>query len=177
MTCKRFPHHWPFVRRIHQLLMAFLHQCSVIQTFDDIRLPEQALEQTASNFRWFETPWRSCDATVILPDGNVQPSSAALFFVIWFVWHLQLTCINSLATGEFEWNYTHVIFKQILVIDGWGIPCKIALMWISLDFTNDQSALVQVMAWCRQATSHYIGQCWSRSLLPYGVARPQWVYS
>ena len=29
--------------------------------------------------------------------------------------------------------------------------------------------LVQVMAWCRQATSHYLSQCWQRSLLPYDV--------
>ena len=44
-----------------------------------------------------------------------------------------------------------------------------------LDFTDDKSALVQVMAWCRQATSHYLSQCWPRSLTPKGVTRPQWV--
>ena len=85
--------------------------------------------------------------------------------------------VNSLAPGKFEGNFRHVIFKQILVIDGWGISCKIALIWMSLDFTDDQSTLVQVMAWCRQATSHYLNQCWPRSLLPYGVTRPQWVNS
>ena len=31
------------------------------------------------------------------------------------------------------------------------------------------------MAWCRQATSHYMSQCLPRSLVPYGVTRPQWV--
>ena len=31
------------------------------------------------------------------------------------------------------------------------------------------------MAWCRQAASHYLGQCWPRSVSPYGVTRPQWV--
>ena len=46
---------------------------------------------------------------------------------------------------------------------------------MSLDFTNDQSTLVRVMAWCRQATSHYLSQCWARSRLPSGVTRPQWV--
>ena len=30
------------------------------------------------------------------------------------------------------------------------------------------------MAWCRQATSHYLSQWWPRSLWPYGVTRPQW---
>ena len=28
---------------------------------------------------------------------------------------------------------------------------------------------------CHQATNHYWIQCWPRSLLPYGVTRPQWV--
>ena len=46
-----------------------------------------------------------------------------------------------------------------------------------LDLTGDKSTLVQVMAWCRQATSHYLSQCWPRSLSPYGVTRPQWVNS
>ena len=82
---------------------------------------------------------------------------------------------NSLAPGKFEWNFRHVIFKQILVIDGWGIACEITLMWMSLDLTDDQSTLVQVMAWCRKATSHYLSQCWPRSLSPYGVTGPQWV--
>ena len=44
-----------------------------------------------------------------------------------------------------------------------------------LDLTDDKSTLVQVMAWCRQATSHYLSQCWPRSVSPYGVTRPQWV--
>ena len=44
-----------------------------------------------------------------------------------------------------------------------------------LDLTDDKSTLVQVMAWCRQATSLYLRQCWPRFLSPYGVTRPQWV--
>ena len=83
--------------------------------------------------------------------------------------------INSLAPGKFEWNFRHAIFKKILVIDGWGIYYEIDLIRMSLDFTDDQPTLVQVMAWCCQATSHYLSQCWPRSLSPYGVIRPQWV--
>ena len=48
------------------------------------------------------------------------------------------------------------------------------LRWMSEDPT-DQSTLVQVMAWCRQATSHYLSQCWPRSMSPNGITRPQWV--
>ena len=47
--------------------------------------------------------------------------------------------------------------------------------WMSLDLTDDKSTLVQVMAWCHQATSHYLSQCWPRSLSSYGITRPQWV--
>ena len=35
--------------------------------------------------------------------------------------------------------------------------------------TNDKSTLVQVMAWCRQAASHYLTQRWPWSMSPYGV--------
>ena len=61
------------------------------------------------------------------------------------------------------------------MINGWGISFEIALIWMSLDSTDGQSKLVQVMAWCRQAASHYLVQRWTRSLLPYGVTRPELV--
>ena len=78
---------------------------------------------------------------------------------------------SSLAPGRFEWNFRWLIFKLILGIHGWGISCEIALKWMSLYLIDDKSTLVQVKAWCRQA----LNQCWPRSLLPYGVTRPQWV--
>ena len=72
---------------------------------------------------------------------------------------------------KFRW----VIFKLTLVTDSWVISCEIPLSWISLNLTDDKSTLVQVMVWCHQATSHYLNQCWPRSMSPYGITRPQWV--
>ena len=43
------------------------------------------------------------------------------------------------------------------------------------DLTDNKSTLFQVMAWCRQASSHYLSQCWPSSMSPYDVTRPQWV--
>ena len=83
--------------------------------------------------------------------------------------------INSLALGRFLFNFRLVILKLTLVNGGWGISYEIALRWMPLDLTDDKSILVQVMAWCCQASSHYLSQCWPRSLMPYGVTRPQWV--
>ena len=77
--------------------------------------------------------------------------------------------------GDFKEIFRKVIFQLILVVDGWSISCKMVLKWMPMDLTDSKSTLVQVMAWCRQATSHYMSQCWPRSLSPYGVIRPQWV--
>ena len=49
------------------------------------------------------------------------------------------------------------------------------LIWMAQDLTDDKSILVQVMAWCHQATSHHLSQCWPRSVSPYRITRPQWV--
>ena len=52
-----------------------------------------------------------------------------------------------------------------------------ALMWLLLGVTStdDKSTLVQIMAWCRQATSHYLNQCWPSAKSPYDVTKLQWV--
>ena len=88
----------------------------------------------------------------------------------WYISQLKLS-----KKERFERNFRQVIFQLISVTDGCGISCKIALRWMPLDLTDDKSTLVQVMAWCRQAASHYLSQCWPRFMSPYGVTRPQWV--
>ena len=85
--------------------------------------------------------------------------------------------LNSLAPGRFRFNFRKVIFKLTLVNCGWGISYEIALRWMPQDLTDDKSTLVQVTAWCRQATSHYLSQSWPRSMSPNGVTGPQWVNS
>ena len=42
--------------------------------------------------------------------------------------------------------------------------------------TDEKSTLDQVMAWCHQAPSHYLIQCWSESMVPYDVSKPHWVH-
>ena len=43
------------------------------------------------------------------------------------------------------------------------------VVWWMYNLTNEKSTLVQVMACRRMATSHYLSQCWSISMLPHGV--------
>ena len=117
--------------------------------------------------------------------GPVTPKmfpfeDAIMFFIPyllanWLIVIVAYSHINSLAPGRFQFNFRLAIFKLILVNGCWGISYEIALRWMPLDLTDDKSTLVQVMAWCRQATSHYLSQCWRRCVLPYGITRPQWV--
>ena len=83
--------------------------------------------------------------------------------------------INSLAPGGFENIIQNVFFKLISWIDTLSNSCETALRSMPQNPSDDKSTFVQVMAWCRQAASHYLSQCCPRSLSPYGVTRPQWV--
>ena len=91
-------------------------------------------------------------------------------------WHnLNTWSLNLSAPGRSERDSKNVIFNLILLISIFRSSHDNALRWMPQDLTDDKSTLVQVMAWCRRATSHYLSQCWRSSLSPYGVARPQWV--
>ena len=85
--------------------------------------------------------------------------------------------LNSLAPGRSECESKNGIFNLVLLIGIFRSSRDNALRWMPQDRTDDKSTLVQVMAWCRQAPSHYLSQCWLSPLSPYGVARPQWVNS
>ena len=52
------------------------------------------------------------------------------------------------------------------------MSCEIALRWIPQDLTDEKSQMVIV--WFRQATIHYLNQCWPSFTTRYTVTRPQW---
>ena len=66
-----------------------------------------------------------------------------------------------------------VISELMLWIKFIITSCEIALSWIAENTSDVKSTLVQIMAWCHQASNHYLSQCWPRSVSPYGVTRPQ----
>ena len=70
-------------------------------------------------------------------------------------------------------NLKLVIFKLISRIDILTFSYAIILRWMTQDLTDDQSTLIQVMAWCCQC--HCLSQCWPGSMMSCGVSRPQWV--
>ena len=82
--------------------------------------------------------------------------------------------INSLAFGRSHYNFGSKILKFIPQNSSLGACWEIALRWLPQNLSNVVN-MVQVMAWCRQAPSHYLNQCWPRYLTSYGITRPQWV--
>ena len=46
-----------------------------------------------------------------------------------------------------------------------------------VDASNLQTTLVQVLTWCREATSNYHSQWWPGSVSLFGVTWPQWIYT
>ena len=83
--------------------------------------------------------------------------------------------VNSLAHGRPGCHFKTAIFNLVVLIGIFISSKDNARRWMPRDLTDDKSTSVQVMAWCRQATSHYLSQCWPRFLSLYGVTRPQWV--
>ena len=119
-----------------------------------------------------------CSLGSIISDNGLVPNRWQA--ILWtnsdhVLWHLKASLgLNSLSPGRFQRNFRKVIFQLILVIDGCDISNEIALRWTSLDLSDDKSTLVQVMAWCRKATSDYVNQCWPRSMPSYGVTTSFW---
>ena len=72
------------------------------------------------------------------------------------------------------WFKKNAIFNLVLLIYIFRSDDN-ALRWMPQALSNGKSTSVQVMAWCHQATSHYLSQCWPKFMLPYGIPRPQWV--
>ena len=109
---------------------------------------------------WFRS-WLGAIRQQAITWGNIDP-------VFWC--HMA----SSLDPRDFKLNFRYVIFKLILVIDGWGYLWWNSLRWMWLDVTNNNSTLVQGMAWCCEATGLCLGQCWPCSMLQYGVIRSEW---
>ena len=135
----------------------------------------QTLLQSNAVFHWLGTYLES--ALLCGCSGFAMRRYGLDIIVLWMlctVWSPKCPDMDfdSLTPWGLEWNSRQLISKLILVIGGWGIFCEIAPRWMSLDLPDDKSTLVQVMVCCCQATSHYLSQCWPRSLSPYGINRP-----
>ena len=93
-------------------------------------------------------------------------------FVLGQKWPNKDIQINMSTSLRYCFQYTVIcVNKFISIFEFIFIFSK----WMSQKIFGDKSTLVQVRAWCRQATSHYLSQRWPRSIPSYGVTMPKWV--
>ena len=56
---------------------------------------------------------------------------------------------------EILMKFRYMIVKLILLIDVWDISCEFAIRWLSLNFIDDKSTFVRVMACSSQANKPF----------------------
>ena len=125
--------------------------------------------------------WHACTYWNIF--HTIWPIVCSAWQSLIFVSHMKycvivgyvITKIDSLPPGGVWPHFECVILRCDAVITFMSISNSFAFRRMVQDPTDDKSTLVQVMAWCSQKTSHYLHQCWLRSMTLYGVTRPQWV--
>ena len=70
-----------------------------------------------------------------------------------------------------DWNKIlyKLHFDVILVINDWGVELPLD------EFHSTLLTICQHWLRCLVAPSHYLSQCWPRSISPHGITRPQWL--
>ena len=78
--------------------------------------------------------------------------------------------IKSLAPGRHGSNFKSMIFNFLMLNNTLGTNGENAPRWIPQNlWANIGMVNVLVMV-----TSHWLNQCWPRSMWPYGISRPKW---
>ena len=75
--------------------------------------------------------------------------------------------LNILASGKCGSNFKSIISYSLCRLFAWPPAEKMSAGESHKNLNSEQSALVQLMAWCRQATGHYTSQCWASSMTSY----------
>ena len=63
---------------------------------------------------------------------------------------------HSLILGWYGSNFKSTICKRIAQNSSLSTRSEVDLMWMPENTFDDKSTLVQLLAWCSQATNHYM---------------------
>ena len=86
---------------------------------------------------------------ILLPKNWSESSPHPICLTNWPLGNVEIISKLELQTRFMNWYLQHFLWN-----------CSQENATEPFDY---KSALVQVMAWCHQATSHYLSQCWPRS--------------
>ena len=128
---------------------------------------------------WHTLPWpRKSNIQIVQDGGRPLPEHPADNQRIIITPHTKGRCplVNSLAPGRGSSDFKSVISTHKLWIKFMSTYCETALRWMTQNIFDDKLTLVRVMAWCHQATSYYLNQCW-QDVQRCGITRLQRVKS
>ena len=103
---------------------------------------------------------------VLAQKGTITDSTGLVLALDWLI----KACLTHWPQGDLNKSFDQF---QANFSDWW--PRYLLRYCPQINITSDKLTLVQVLPWCYQTTSHYLIQCGPRSMLPYGITRPQWV--
>ena len=126
---------------------------------------------------WWRHQMETFSASLVLCAGNSPvtgefPSQRPVTrsFDVFFDLRLNKQLSKHRDAGDLRQNCAHydvtVMCERNFSCDfqtnlrDWRPSCSWPQMKAILNLTDDKPALVQVMAWCHQAASHYLSQCW-----------------
>ena len=86
-----------------------------------------------------------------IQEWDMVYTTKTLGHVLWLVMHL-ISLVDLL--------WVSMIVKTMQYVPQNMSTCMLCfVLWMPQKFTIEKPALVQVMAWCHRATSHYLSQC------------------
>ena len=83
--------------------------------------------------------------------------------------HCKNCCFTQWPLGDLN----EILKMEFTILFHWLVSSDLLMIMPSNECHVTLSVISQ--HWCRQATSHYLNQCWRRSPTSYGVTWPQWV--
>ena len=82
--------------------------------------------------------------------------------------------LQNMAPGRCGSKFDNITFILLIQNSSLGVQWEIALWWMPQKLAKEKSTLLQVMACCLTAPSHYLNHCEPRSLWPYCITSPQY---
>ena len=108
-------------------------------------------------WNWLNTIFSNWLSTIFSKHcGYWRPG--ALLNVSSYLWDI------TLAPRRCGCHFKSKISNLLHKILAWALAVKIALGWMPQQITIERSTLVQVMDCCLMVSSHYLIQCWPRSM-------------
>ena len=115
---------------------------------------------------WNQIHWYYCSLGVFVEE-TLSPLHIGKTFMTNLGLAGEIRHIDLSLPGQNGRHFPDDIFKCIFMTEKFRIMIRISLKFVPMGSIDNKSALIQVMAWRHQATSHYLSQWWPSSYMQH----------